>query len=109
MEKGKRPIHFTEMKKRLDICKIRNQLVNLRCWELKSGDIINYEGWMVIGSHWRGGTHRLKNYGQRTGKDGEGHHHLRIYGTRNLFMICDKRNKSRCSSLAHEATPKSTQ
>lgn len=61
MEKGKRPIHFTEMKKRLDICKIRNQLVNLRCWELQSGDIIQYEGWRVIGSHWRGGTHRLKN------------------------------------------------
>jgi len=61
MGKVKRPIHFTEMKKRLDICKIRNQLVNLRCWELQSGDIIQYEGWRVIGSHWRGGTHRLKN------------------------------------------------
>ena len=61
MEKGKRPIHFTEMKKQLDIAKIRAQLVNLRCWELKSGDIIDYRGWLVIGSHWRGGTHRLKN------------------------------------------------
>lgn len=61
MGKVKRPIHFTEMKKRLDICKIRNQLVNLRFWELQSGDIIQIEGWRVIGSHWRGGTHRLKN------------------------------------------------
>ena len=49
------------MKKQLDIAKIRAQLVNLRCWELKSGDIIEYRGWLVIGSHWRGGTHRLKN------------------------------------------------
>lgn len=61
MERNKKPIHLTEMKKQLDICKIRNQLVNLRCWELKTGDIIEYKGWMVIGSHWRGGTHRLKN------------------------------------------------
>lgn len=57
----KKPIHLTEIKKQLDIAKIRAQLVNLRCWELKSGDIIDYRGWLVIGSHWRGGTHRLKN------------------------------------------------
>ena len=61
MEKVKKPIYLTEMKKQLDIARIRAQLVNIRCWELKSGDIIDYQGWLVIGSHWRGGTHRLKN------------------------------------------------
>lgn len=60
-ERVKKPIHLTEMKKQLDIARIRAQLVYIRCWELKSGDIIDYQGWLVIGSHWRGGTHRLKN------------------------------------------------
>ncbi len=37
----RKPIHLTEMKKQLDIAKIRAQLVNLRCWVLMSGEIID--------------------------------------------------------------------
>lgn len=60
MEK-RRTIHITDMKRELDIARIRNQSVNLRCWKLSTGDIIEYKGWYVKGSHWRGGTHRLFN------------------------------------------------
>lgn len=56
-----KPIHINEMRKQMDIARIRGQQVNLDCWELKTGDIINYRGWLVVGSHWRGGTHRLMN------------------------------------------------
>ena len=56
-----KPIHITEMRKQLDIAAIRKQLVNLKCWKLKTGDIIEYKGWLVKSGHWRGGTHRLIN------------------------------------------------
>lgn len=56
-----KPIHLTVMKKELDIARIRSQTVNLRCWEIGTGNIIDYEGWLVKGGHWRGGTHRLLN------------------------------------------------
>ena len=42
----KKPIHITEMRKQLDIAAIRKQLVNLKCWKLKTGDIIAYKGWL---------------------------------------------------------------
>ena len=32
----KKPIHITEMRKQLDIAAIRKQLVNLKCWKLKT-------------------------------------------------------------------------
>ena len=51
-----KPIHITEMRKQLDIAAIRKQLVNLKCWKLKTGDIIEYKGWLVKSGHWRGGT-----------------------------------------------------
>lgn len=56
-----KPIHITEMRRQLDIAAIRKQLVNLKCWKLKTGDIIEYKGWLVKSGHWRGGTHRLIN------------------------------------------------
>ncbi|MGM9724337.1 MAG: maintenance system killer protein [Prevotella sp.] len=57
----KKPIHITEMRKQLDIAAIRAQAVNLRCWKLSTGDIIEYKGWLVKSGHWRGGTHKLIN------------------------------------------------
>lgn len=56
-----KPIHRSEMQKQLDIAAIRGQLVNLRCWKLSTGDIVEYKGWLVKSSHWRGGNHRLIN------------------------------------------------
>lgn len=56
-----KPIHKSEMQKQLDIAAIRGQLVNLRCWKLSTGDILEYNGWLVKSGHWRGGTHRLVN------------------------------------------------
>ena len=57
----KAPIHIKEMRERMDIAAIRSQTVNLRCWKLSSGDIVEYKGWLVKGGHWRGGTHKLIN------------------------------------------------
>lgn len=56
-----KPIHITEMRRQLDIAAIRSQRVNLRCWKLSTGEILEYKGWLVKGGHWRGGTHRLIN------------------------------------------------
>lgn len=53
-------MHITEMQKRLDTAKIWCQTVNLEYWK-KDGTIINLNGWLVIGSHWRGGTHNMRN------------------------------------------------
>lgn len=33
---------------------------NLKVWKLSTGDILNYRGVRCIGSHWRGGTHRIR-------------------------------------------------
>ena len=58
---AKKPIHINEMRRQLDIAAIRSQTVNLRCWKLSTGDIIEYNGWLVKSGHWRGGTHKLIN------------------------------------------------
>lgn len=36
------------------------QPVNIKCWKLSTGDILEYKGARVVGSHWRGGVHRIK-------------------------------------------------
>ena len=36
------------------------EAVNLKCWKLKNAEILEYRGVRCVGSHWRGGTHRLK-------------------------------------------------
>jgi hypothetical protein len=61
MNRKPKPIHYTEMRKELDIARIRRQTVNIRCWKLSTGEILEYKGWFVRGSHWHGGTHRLQN------------------------------------------------
>ena len=36
------------------------QPCDLRLWKLSTGDILQYHGAVCIGSHWRGGTHRVR-------------------------------------------------
>ena len=60
-----KPIHYNDMRRELDVARIRRQTVNLRCWKISTGDILTFDGWLVIGSHWRGGTHRLLNPANR--------------------------------------------
>lgn len=55
------PMHITEVQKKLDVARIYEQTVDIWAWEKSTGDIIHYQGWLVIGSHWRGGTHNLRN------------------------------------------------
>lgn len=54
-------MHMTEVQRHLDTAKIWKELVNIKFWESSTGDCITMEGWLVIGSHWRGGTHNLRN------------------------------------------------
>lgn len=61
MSAKSKPIHYTEMRKQLDIARIRGQRVRLRCWKLSTGDILSLDGWLVRGGHWHGGTHRFFN------------------------------------------------
>ena len=35
-------------------------LCDIKVWKLSTGDIIEYKGVQCIGSHWRGGCHRIK-------------------------------------------------
>lgn len=35
------------------------QPCNLRVWKLSTGDIIDYKGARCVGSHWRGGIHKI--------------------------------------------------
>lgn len=35
------------------------QPVDLKLWKLSTGDILEYNGCRCVGSHWRGGTHRV--------------------------------------------------
>lgn len=32
---------------------------NIQVWKLSTGDILNYKGARCVGSHWRGGTHKV--------------------------------------------------
>lgn len=36
------------------------QPVTLKVWKLSTGDILIYRNAVCIGSHWRGGTHRIR-------------------------------------------------
>lgn len=35
------------------------QPCDLKVWKLSTGDIIEYKGVRCVGSHWRGGTHKI--------------------------------------------------
>ena len=56
----RKPIHFKEMQQLLDIARETHQRVNILAWDSK-GNVIEYRGWLVSSSSWRGGWHRLLN------------------------------------------------
>lgn len=60
MDKRK-PIHFNEAMQLLDIARESKQRVNLLVWEGKTGNVIEYKGWMVSSSSWRKGWHKIIN------------------------------------------------
>lgn len=48
-------IHLNDARKILD----SGQPCNLRVWKLSTGDILEYKGVRCVGSHFRGGIHRI--------------------------------------------------
>lgn len=54
-------IHFNDAMQVLDIARELRRKVNLQVWEGKTGNIIDYKGWLVSSSSWRGGWHRIVN------------------------------------------------
>ena len=58
----RKPLHFNEAMQLLDIARESNQRVNISAWDSK-GNIIEYKGWMVSSSNWRGGWHKIINPG----------------------------------------------
>ena len=60
MEKRK-AIHINEAMQVLDLARERRQTVNLKVWELQTGNVIEYRGWLVSSSNWKGGWHRVVN------------------------------------------------
>ena len=44
----------------LDIARESNQRVNISAWD-SMGNIIEYKGWKVSSSNWRGGWHKIIN------------------------------------------------
>lgn len=60
-QERKHAIHINDMVQLLDIARERKQTVNLKAWEMQTGNILEYNGWMVSSSHWKGGWHRIIN------------------------------------------------
>ena len=60
MDKRK-PIHFNDAMQLLDVARESKQRVNLLVWEGKTGNVIEYKGWMVSSSSWRKGWHKITN------------------------------------------------
>ncbi len=54
-------IHINDAMQVLDIAREQRQKVDLQVWEGKTGEIIDYRGWLVSSSSWRGGWHRIVN------------------------------------------------
>ena len=52
--------HINEVLKLLDRARQDGSTVNLRAWT-SEGEAVDYTGWLVRGSSWRGGFHRLVN------------------------------------------------
>lgn len=57
----RKAIHFNEAMQMLDLARERKQTVNLKVWELQTGNVIEYRGWLVSSSNWKGGWHRVIN------------------------------------------------
>ena len=57
----KKAIHFNEAMQIMDIAKEHRQTVNLKVWELQTGNEIEYKGWLVSSSSWKKGWHRIVN------------------------------------------------
>ena len=58
---NKKAIHFNEALQIMDLARERKQTVNLKVWELQTGNVIEYRGWLVSSSNWKGGWHRVIN------------------------------------------------
>ena len=58
---NKKAIHFNEALQIMDLARERKQTVNLKVWEMQTGNVIEYRGWLVSSSNWKGGWHRVIN------------------------------------------------
>jgi len=53
-------MHIKEVQLAMDKAMAEESPVSIRAVK-SNGEWVDYTGWLVIGSHWRGGNHRLKN------------------------------------------------
>ena len=60
---NKKAIHINEAIQIMDLARERKQTVNLKVWESQTGNVIEYRGWLVSSSNWKGGWHRVINPG----------------------------------------------
>lgn len=56
----RKPIHMKQGQQMLDVARETGQRVFIKAWDRK-GNIIEYNGWLVSSSNWRGGWHKLIN------------------------------------------------
>ena len=61
---NKKAIHINEAIQIMDLAQEQKQTVNLKVWELQTGNVIEYRGWLVSSSNWKGGWHRVINPGK---------------------------------------------
>lgn len=57
----RKAIHINEAMQILDRAREHKQTVNVRAWEGKTGEVLDYKGWQVSSSSWKKGWHRLVN------------------------------------------------
>lgn len=58
---NKKAIHINEAIQIMDLARERKQTLNLKVWESQTGNVIEYRGWLVSSSNWKGGWHRVIN------------------------------------------------
>ena len=54
------PIHLTELQHQLAVAQAAHERVTIQCFK-QNGEIILLQNWLVLGQHFRGGTHRFIN------------------------------------------------
>lgn len=57
----KEALHINYVLEQLDLAAKYRQKVQLKAWKKENAEVVDYSGWIPVGSHWRGGIHRLMN------------------------------------------------
>ena len=58
---NKEALHINYVLEQLDLAGKYKQRVHLKAWKKENGEVVEYDRWVPLTGHWRGGIHRLIN------------------------------------------------